>query len=176
VVILGILDLISIRDRTKISATKFQHFVANQFAEICPTRTIPGMPTRTVFERVAFSPGEFAELFGKSQTWGYRQIYAGKVEAITEHGRILIPAAEVDKILATAGRYEGLKVKAPKSKEDFRQLKPELRDAWKAFLEKRRKAEISANGLKGNGTQVAARLPGSEGSRKAALDRLRQKS
>lgn len=36
----------------------------------------------------AYSPSEFAELFGKSQTWGYRQIYAGKVNAITEHGRV----------------------------------------------------------------------------------------
>ena len=38
-------------------------------------------------DRVAFSPGEFAALFGKSQTWGYRQIYAGKVKAIDEYGR-----------------------------------------------------------------------------------------
>ena len=37
-------------------------------------------------ERVAFSPGEFAALFGKEQTLGYRQIYAGKVKAISEHG------------------------------------------------------------------------------------------
>ena len=50
-------------------------------------------------QRVTFSPGEFAALFGKSQTWGYRQIYAGKVKTITEYGRILIPASEVDRIL-----------------------------------------------------------------------------
>ena len=55
--------------------------------------------------RVAYSPGEFAKLFGKSITWGYRQIYAGKINAITEHGRILIPAKEVERILESAGIY-----------------------------------------------------------------------
>ena len=59
--------------------------------------------------RVAYSPGEFAKMFGKSQTWGYRQIYAGKVNAITEHGRILIPAKEVDSILESARPYDGRK-------------------------------------------------------------------
>jgi hypothetical protein len=59
--------------------------------------------------RVAFSPAEFAALFGKSQTWGYRQIYAGKVRTITEYGRILIPTSEVERVLGTAGLYDGLK-------------------------------------------------------------------
>ena len=72
------------------------------------------MTAKPPLERVAFSPGEFAALFGKSQTWGYRQIYSGKVKAITEHGRILIPAAEVEAILQTAGIYNGLKPKAAK--------------------------------------------------------------
>lgn len=67
-----------------------------------------------VQERVAFSPGEFAALFGKSQTWGYRQIYAGKVKTITQHGRILIPAADVERILAEAGIYNGEKKRVTK--------------------------------------------------------------
>ena len=50
-----------------------------------------------------------AALFGKSQTRSYRQIYAGKVTAITKHGRILIPAADVERILAEAGIYNGEK-------------------------------------------------------------------
>lgn len=53
-------------------------------------------------ERVAYTPKEFAALFGKSQTWGYRQIYSGAVAATTEHGRTLIPAREVEKILGSA--------------------------------------------------------------------------
>ena len=65
--------------------------------------------------RVTFSPGEFAALFGKSQTWGYRQLYAGKVKSITEYGRILIPAAEVERILAEAGIYNGEKKRVAKA-------------------------------------------------------------
>lgn len=53
-------------------------------------------------------------MFGKSQTWGYRQLYAGKVKSITEYGRILIPAAEVERILAEAGIYNGEKKRVAK--------------------------------------------------------------
>lgn len=84
------------------------------------------MCNRAEFKRLAFSPREFAELFGRSQTWGYRQIYAGKVKAITEHGRILIPAAEVDAILKTAGVYDSLKPKPAKTKEAIKALAPRL--------------------------------------------------
>jgi hypothetical protein len=77
-------------------------------------------------DRVAFSPGEFAALFGKSQTWGYRQIYAGKVKTITQHGRILIPAADVERILAEAGIYNGEKKRVAKVVS-----KAEL---WKRFV------------------------------------------
>jgi hypothetical protein len=31
-------------------------------------------------EKVVLSPTEFASLFGRHYTWGYRQIYAGKVK------------------------------------------------------------------------------------------------
>jgi hypothetical protein len=88
-------------------------------------------------DRVAFSPGEFAALFGKSQTWGYRQIYAGKVKTITEYGRILIPAAEVERILGKAGTYDGLKpkvkAKAPKKNKKV--------DTWRQFLDEQRKGK-----------------------------------
>ena len=84
-------------------------------------------------DRVAFSPGEFAALFGKSQTWGYRQIYAGKVKTITEHGRILIPASEVERILGKAGTYDGLKPKVKKNSKTV--------DAWRRFISERRKAK-----------------------------------
>ena len=56
-------------------------------------------------EKVAYTPKEFAELFGKSQTWGYRQLYAGKVKAVTTLGRIMIPAAEVERVLGEAELY-----------------------------------------------------------------------
>ena len=86
-------------------------------------------------DRVAFSPGEFAALFGKSQTWGYRQIYAGKVKTITEHGRILIPAKEVERILGTAGVYNGLKPKVAKLGKKL--------EGWRRFIGERRKSKRS---------------------------------
>lgn len=101
------------------------------------------MTTKASLERVAFSPGEFAKLFGKSQTWGYRQIYGGKIKAITEHGRILIPAAEVEAILKTAGVYNGIKPKVAKSKAEIQSLSTRLPGAWQSFLVARRKASES---------------------------------
>lgn len=89
-------------------------------------------------KRVAYSPGEFAELFGKSQTWGYRQIYQGKVKAITEHGRILIPAKEVEKVLESAGIYNGLE-KPKQTKARIEKLTPEQKSIWQRFVESRRR-------------------------------------
>ena len=57
--------------------------------------------------RVAYSPGEFAALFGKHQTWEYRQLYRGTVKAITQCGRIMIPRGEVDRLLCSAKPYNG---------------------------------------------------------------------
>ena len=99
-------------------------------------------------QRVTFSPGEFAALFGKSQTWGYRQLYAGKVKSITEYGRILIPASEVERILAEAGIYNGEKKRVAKEVG-----KAEL---WKRFVSARKTAQ-SAGG-KSKRSAVLARL------------------
>lgn len=121
-------------------------------------------------ERVSFSPGEFAALFGKSQTWGYRQIYAGKVKTITEYGRIQIPAAEVERILATAGTYHGLK-KQPRSKKDFESLKTDLQSAWQAFVSQKRAAGSEAKNSAGKIAPPAPAIDGTD-KRKAALKRL----
>jgi hypothetical protein len=122
------------------------------------------MSPNTSGARVAYSPGEFAALFGKSQTWGYRQIYAGKVKAITEHGRMLIPVGEVTSILAKAGIYDGLKPKALKTKTEVAKFAPKLPDAWRKFLERRR--EESRRPVQLGGLKVR------RGSRGAVLDRL----
>ena len=103
-------------------------------------------------DRVTFSPGEFAALFGKSQTWGYRQIYAGKVKTITEYGRILIPASEVERILAEAGIYNGEKKRVAKEVS-----KAEL---WKRFV----------------GARKALQRNDGKSKRSAALARLRPPS
>ena len=102
--------------------------------------------------RVAYSPGEFAAMFGKSQTWGYRQIYAGHVKTITQHGRILIPAAEVERILGKAGIYNGEKKRV--AKQVVVVSKAEL---WKRFIAGRQ----------------AAKGDGEKPKRSAALARLR---
>jgi hypothetical protein len=56
-------------------------------------------------QRLAFSPAEFAAAFGRHPSWAYRQLYAGKVHAISELGRTLIPATELDRLLAAAKPY-----------------------------------------------------------------------
>lgn len=65
-------------------------------------------------EKVTYTPAEFAEVFGRERTWAYRQLYAGKVQAITELGRTLIPKSEVDRLLGEVGRYLGAKAKTKK--------------------------------------------------------------
>ena len=122
-------------------------------------------------KRVAFSPGEFAALFGKSQTWGYRQLYSGKVTAINEFGRLQIPASEVERILAAAARYEGMPAKPSKTKSELRSMKPELQSAWRLFV--RRKRDGSSKGENKVGSSPsphpAAARPN---ARNAALRRL----
>ena len=58
-------------------------------------------------EKVTYTPAEFAAVFGKERTWAYRQLYAGKVKAITKLGQLQIPQSEVDKLLNGAERYLG---------------------------------------------------------------------
>jgi hypothetical protein len=63
--------------------------------------------SRLFQKRMAYSPAEFAALFGKHQTWGYRQLYRGTIKAITQCGRIMIPRSEVDRLLNSAKEYDG---------------------------------------------------------------------
>lgn len=56
-------------------------------------------------ERLGYPPAEFARLMGRHPSWGYRQLYAGKVNAVTSLGRTIIPAYEVERILASAEPY-----------------------------------------------------------------------
>ena len=130
------------------------------------------MAEASEFKRVAFSPREFAQLFGKSQTWGYRQIYAGKVKAITVHGRILIPAAEVDAILKTAGIFDGTKPKVVKTKNEIQALASQFPHAWRSFLAARRQLTPSKKPL----TQLSvAKWPFAPTEREAAMERLLQR-
>jgi len=56
-------------------------------------------------ERLAFTASEFGNLFGRSATWAYRQIYAGRVKPIFDCGRILVPRSEIDSFLSRRREY-----------------------------------------------------------------------
>jgi hypothetical protein len=118
----------------------------------------------TTLDRVAFSPGEFATLFGRSQTWGYRQIYAGKVKTVTELGRILIPAAEIERLLGRAGIYNGLKPKVQKGDQAL--------SAWRRFIAERRRPKVKA--MTARASLDKLRHSGND-ARQVALQRLRKR-
>ena len=120
-------------------------------------------------EKVTYTPAEFAAVFGRERTWAYRQLYAGKVQAITELGRTLIPKSEVDRLLKEAGRYLGSKAKPRKGDNDTANgaQKPAT-NSWAAALKKKRnlgsKDQISANSEK--------EKSGAADSRRQIYDRL----
>lgn len=58
-----------------------------------------------ITERVALSPAEFAALCGRSPTWAYRLIYAGRIKPITDCGRLLIPRTQLESFLARTAEY-----------------------------------------------------------------------
>jgi hypothetical protein len=61
-------------------------------------------PTQNT-KRAAYSPAEFAASCGRHPSWAYRLLYAGKVNAVTDLGRVLIPARELERILSCAAPY-----------------------------------------------------------------------
>src|SRR4030095_5969257 len=69
-------------------------------AHVCQTR---GKDKST--KRAAYSPAEFAASCGRHPSWAYRLLYGGKVRALTDLGRILIPASELERVLASAAPY-----------------------------------------------------------------------
>lgn len=52
--------------------------------------------------RAAYSPVEFAALFGRSATWAYRRAYEGAIQVVKIGGRMMIPAGEADKLIKAA--------------------------------------------------------------------------
>jgi hypothetical protein len=56
--------------------------------------------------RVAYSPAEFSRLFGHHPSWSYRLLYSGRVRAVSNLGRLLIPATEISRLLESAGLYD----------------------------------------------------------------------
>jgi hypothetical protein len=77
----------------------------------------------TIAGRAALSPREFAESCGRHPSWAYRLLYGGKIRAITELGRILIPAAELERVLSLAQPYDPKPKLKPEPKPEAEQEK-----------------------------------------------------
>ena len=56
--------------------------------------------------RAAYSPKQFAALFGRHPSWAYRLLYRGKLRALTDLGDILIPVSELERVLSSAAPYD----------------------------------------------------------------------
>jgi hypothetical protein len=65
--------------------------------------------------RAAYSPAEFAATCGRHPSWAYRLLYANKIQAVTELGRLLIPASELDRVLGLAVPYDPKPKTKPRS-------------------------------------------------------------
>ena len=73
-----------------------------------------------ITNRAAYSPAEFAATCGRHPSWAYRLLYSNKVRAVTELGRILIPASELERVLSLAQPYNP----KPKAKAAIENLRP----------------------------------------------------
>ena len=86
----------------------------------CPAPQTVAKPDSSAIalsERAAYSPAEFAGLFGRGKTWAYRQLYAGRVKAITSIGQLMIPRSEAERLLALATTFNGDPKRAPKARK-----------------------------------------------------------
>src|SRR4029077_8927762 len=60
----------------------------------------------SVVHQLAFSPAEAGIVCGRSPTWAYRRIYAGKFRVTNdEDGRLQIPRSEIERYLGGAEKY-----------------------------------------------------------------------
>lgn len=126
--------------------------------------------------KVALTPAEFAALFGKSQTWGYRQLYSGKVKAITDFGRTLIPVSEVERVLGKAGRYLGSGVSPEKGESLPKKTAKALKknNPWKEAVGKRRRTAGALRTRKSRNVR-GHQDPSMLSLRQAALRKLNRK-
>jgi hypothetical protein len=57
-------------------------------------------PNNRNISRAAYSPAETAKRFGRSQTWAYRRLSEGAIDAVKIGGGLMITAGEEQKLLA----------------------------------------------------------------------------
>jgi hypothetical protein len=60
-----------------------------------------------ILKKLAYSPTQFAKLFGRSPAWGYRRIYAGEVGAMEIAGRAMISRDEIVRFMAERKTFQG---------------------------------------------------------------------
>lgn len=66
-------------------------------------------PPPDIQNRVAYDFAEFAGLFGRDRAWTYRLVRQGKLKPLLGYGNMMIPASEVDRMIAEAQRGEEAK-------------------------------------------------------------------
>ena len=62
--------------------------------------------TNSPIPRVAFSVKESAAAFGKQPLWIYRKIYKGELKILSVKGQIMVPARELEKLVAKTQIYQ----------------------------------------------------------------------
>ena len=68
-------------------------------------------------ERLAYTPAEFASLFGKHPVWAYRRLYLGDIRCLANVGRLMIPRSEVERLLNSASVFDGKRKSVKKGAE-----------------------------------------------------------
>ena len=53
-----------------------------------------------------YTPAEFAALYGRHPSWGYRRVYCGAVKVLKGSPQMAIPEAEVIRFNSETIRYE----------------------------------------------------------------------
>jgi hypothetical protein len=99
------------------------------------------MQQNQISSRAAYSPAEFAASCGRHPTWTYRLLYRNKLKAVTELGRILIPASELERVLGLAAPYNP-KAKARRKLKEANEISPEKEKARRK-LDGNKRLEIS---------------------------------
>jgi hypothetical protein len=60
-----------------------------------------------ILKQLAYTPADFAALFGRSQVWGYRQVYGGAVAAKEIGGRAMITRDEILRFMKNLPDFKG---------------------------------------------------------------------
>ena len=91
-------------------------------------------------QRLAFSPREAGMLVGKSGTYIYRQIYAGRIKPISDCGRMMIPRAELDRFLSRTAEYNGGAITSTAGDGDGQSRHPSVQKKRAAVVRKQSEA------------------------------------